>query len=99
MTALLGSKTFACIHTYILQSVTHTRTLRKLAWSLCSLGRVTRNAPNLNTIANMRIWTTSAMANTKPKEMALLYGSLHNVTKNQQHEYLSIIATMYTLPD
>lgn len=59
-----------------MRHVTHTRMLRKLVWNLCSLGRETRNAPNLNIMANIRIWTASAIANTKPTEMALLYGSL-----------------------
>ena len=34
-------------------------------------------APNLNIMANMRIWTTLATANTKPIEMDTLGDSLH----------------------
>ena len=75
------------IHT-VCTLVTHTRMLRKVVWNLCSLGRATRNAPNLNIMANMRISTASAIANTKPTEMATLCGSLHNYVRNKQHDHL-----------
>ena len=88
------------VYMYIAKLVTHTRTLMKLVCSLWSLGRVTRNAPNLNIMPYLRIWTTSDIANAKPMEIATLHGSLHNVANNQQHKCLY---TQYnyigTLPD